>query len=142
MRGRASLALFVLLAILAACGSPAAPAGSGPAAGSAPGPAPGTPPPAAAPAAPTQPPALQKVDLAMAAISASCGPIWVAIDYGLFRKHGLDVEATSLAAASASQALTSGSVPIAITGGSSVGAWLGGATDLVFIAGLENKATF
>jgi NitT/TauT family transport system substrate-binding protein len=90
----------------------------------------------------TAPPALRKLEVPLAAISASLAPVWVAIDYGLFLRHGLDVEANGMSPASASQALTAGSAPVGVTGGSTVTAWLGGSTELVFIAGLTNMALF
>jgi ABC-type nitrate/sulfonate/bicarbonate transport system substrate-binding protein len=85
---------------------------------------------------------VQQLQVPLASIAASSAPLQVAVDYGLFRRQGLEVELNGMAPAAATQALSAGSVPIAVTGGSTVTAWVGGATNLVFIAGLSNKAVF
>ncbi len=130
-----------LLLLLLACGptasAPAAPArppgdASAPSAASD----------ASAPSAEPTPASVQKVDLALSTVSATNTPIWVAADYGLFRRYGLDVNVTPMSPAAANQALAAGSVPLTITGGSSVSAYVAGNTDLVFIAGLINRAHF
>jgi ABC-type nitrate/sulfonate/bicarbonate transport system substrate-binding protein len=95
-------------------------------------------------AAPTEAPAgpARKVEMPLATVSATNAPLWVAIDQGIFAQYGLEVLPEPMAAATASQALSTGNAPAAITGGSSVSAWVGGARNLVFIAGLMNRATF
>jgi NitT/TauT family transport system substrate-binding protein len=69
-------------------------------------------------------------------------PIWVGMENGIFARYGLELEATQLSPAAASQALSAGSVSLGVTGGSSISAWLSGASDRVFIAGLIDKALF
>jgi NitT/TauT family transport system substrate-binding protein len=99
--------------------------------------------PASAPsAAPAAPEAVRKIEMALSTLSATNAPLWVARDYGLFRRQGLDVELTSMSPAAANQALAAGSVPMTVTGGSSVSAYLAGNTEIVFIAGLMNRAHF
>jgi ABC-type nitrate/sulfonate/bicarbonate transport system substrate-binding protein len=96
----------------------------------------------AAPTAAATPVAVQSIQMALSTVSATNTPLWVAADQGLFRRHGLEVELVAMSPASANQALSSGSVPVTVTGGSSVSAWVSGATDTVFVAGLVNKAIF
>jgi NitT/TauT family transport system substrate-binding protein len=74
--------------------------------------------------------------------AASIVPFWVAEDHGFFRSHGLEPTLVQLPPATAAQALSAGSAPIAAAGGSVVSAWVGGATDLVFVAGNSNKAPY
>jgi NitT/TauT family transport system substrate-binding protein len=64
------------------------------------------------------------------------------VDKGIFLRHGLEVQLSYLPPATATQALSSGSVPIAATGGSTASAWVGGATELVYVAGVSNKAPY
>ncbi len=116
--------------------APAAPSGSGSQA-AAPSGAASTPASQAAP-----PSALRKVPIALSAMSATMTPIWVGMENGIFARYGLELEATQLSPAAASQALSAGSVPLGVTGGSSISAWLSGASDRVFIAGLIDKALF
>ena len=137
-----SLLLLLLMACGPTGGAPAAPAsapsvGSG-ASSTAGGGAAAT----TAGRAESTPESLRKVDLALSTVSATNTPIWVAADYGLFRQHGLDVQITAMSPAAANQALAAGSVPLTITGGSSVSAYVAGNTDLVFVAGLINRAHF
>ncbi len=99
-------------------------------------------------AAPTQasgsaPPAqLRKVPIALSALSATMTPIWVGIENGIFASYGIELEPSQLSPSAASQALSAGSVPLAVTGGSSISAWLSGASDRVFIAGVIDKSLF
>jgi ABC-type nitrate/sulfonate/bicarbonate transport system substrate-binding protein len=143
MRRDTAVWLSVLVLVTLACqpgaSAPSAPRGDGASVATTQAPVSAV----AAPVTPVAaPPALRKLDLPLAAISASLAPIWVAVDYGLFLRHGLEVEANGMSPASASQALTAGSSPVGVTGGSTVTAWLGGSTELVFIAGLTNTALF
>src|SRR5205823_9278070 len=85
---------------------------------------------------------LRKLEVPLATASGAVAPIWVATDYGFFRRHGLDVEPISMAAATATQTVQSGGALIGVTGGGSATAWVGGATELVFVAGLSNKAVW
>jgi NitT/TauT family transport system substrate-binding protein len=93
-----------------------------------------SPPPTVAPARP--------VAFAAGSASATNGPLWVGADHGIFLRYGLDVEVTTMAAATATQAVQSGSVPFAGTSASTIAAIAGGARDLVFIAGGVNKPIF
>jgi NitT/TauT family transport system substrate-binding protein len=78
----------------------------------------------------------------MASTNATMLPFWVAGEQGLFRRHGLDVTLVHLPPATATQALTAGSVPVAATGGSTTTAYVGGATELVYVGGVSNKAPY
>jgi ABC-type nitrate/sulfonate/bicarbonate transport system substrate-binding protein len=133
----------LILAALACGPRAAAPAANDPAA-----PAPATAPGAvgstdtAAASAPSAPPALRRVEMPLAAVSAQDAPLWLGVDQGYFARHGLDLEIIDMAPATASQALSAGSAPIGMTGGSGVTAWLGGAKNLVFVGGLINRALF
>lgn len=120
----------------------ATPAREAPQAAGASAPEPRASPAAAVASTPTPPPSLQPLQVPMAAISGSMTPLWVARDYGLFARHGLEVELTGMSPTQASQALGSGSVPIAALGGSAVSLYASGATDLVFVAGQTNKAVW
>jgi NitT/TauT family transport system substrate-binding protein len=74
-------------------------------------------------------------------LNAATAPVWVASDQGFFRRQGLEVDVVGTTPAVAGQAVSSGSVPLAVSGGGSVSAWVAGASDLVFVAGLVNKVT-
>jgi NitT/TauT family transport system substrate-binding protein len=69
-------------------------------------------------------------------------PFWVAVEQGIFRRHGLDVTLVPMPPATAAQALSAGSVPVAVAGGSVVSAYVGGATDLVYVAANSSKAPY
>ncbi len=98
---------------------------------------------AAAPAPrPTASPEPRQIDVPVAAISAQDAPLWLGVDQGMFARYGLTVQLIDMAPATASQALSSGGAPVGMTGGSGVTAWLGGARNLVFVAGLINRALF
>lgn len=151
MGQRGVLALAIGLLLLLAC----APSGgaNGNAGAAQPGAASATGPPraatggtaaTAAPAAASAaaPGPLRKMTLPLSAISGSMTPLWVGVDYGIFARHGLDVEPVASSPTQASQTLASGGADLAVVGGSAVSAWVGGATDLVFVGGLANKAVF
>jgi|SRR5579884_1771336 len=128
---------FPLVAVLVAVACTASPA------------TPAAPPTAAAPgaAAPTAsasptPPPPTKIELPTATLSATSTPLWVGVDQGLFRRYGFDATVVGLAPAAATQAVQSGSVPFAATAGSTASAFVSGARDLVFVAGLLNKVLF
>src|SRR5688500_626019 len=118
------LTAFVLLALVACAPAPSAP--PKPAAGSAPAatanaPAAGAEAAAAgASQAEPTPLAMRRVELAAGAVSATSGPLWVGVDHGHFARYGLEVEVSTLAAATATQAVQSGSVPFAATSASTV----------------------
>src|SRR5262245_6897484 len=120
MRSLATPFLVAALLVAAACNTPssappaAKPAATAPAASGA------ASPPAAAGAAavPTQPAQLQRIDVPLAAISAQDAPLWLGVDQGYFARYGLDVNVIDMAPATASQALSAGSAPIGMTGGS------------------------
>jgi ABC-type nitrate/sulfonate/bicarbonate transport system substrate-binding protein len=87
-------------------------------------------------------PALRPLELPTGTLSATSTPLWVAVDHGMFRRHGFEAEVIGLAPAAVTQAVQSGSVPFAATTGSTVSAFASGARDLVIIAGLLNKVLF
>src|SRR4051812_757601 len=131
-----------------ACGAPAASPAAPNTAPGAPAP-PGAPssavaatPAGSAPVAPTAPAELRRIEVPLAAVSAQDAPLWLGVDQGYFARYGLAVEVIDMAPATASQALSAGSAPIGMTGGSGVTAWLGGARNLVFVGGLINRAVF
>lgn len=111
--------------------TPVASAPPAPATASAPGTAGG-----AAPA-PTAIAPARKLTVALSAVNAIVAPLWVAIDEGLFRKYGLDVEVANLDGGSrAVAAIVSGDAPVGVlNAGSVVDARLQG-TDVLILAGL------
>jgi NitT/TauT family transport system substrate-binding protein len=132
-----------LLLALTAC-SPVAPSASAPAPARPAAETPSRPVPASSPAsaaAPT-PATVRQTRLLISTTSATIGPLWVAAEQGFFRQQGLDVELPAVSATAANQAMSAGEVALTVTGGASVTAWLGGATDLVFVAGLVNRPIF
>src|SRR5215212_8786804 len=68
-------------------------------------------------------PALRQIEVPLASSAATITPFWVAADQGLFSRQGLEVELPYMPPATATQALSAGSVPIAAVGGSTVTAW-------------------
>src|SRR5579885_1825347 len=94
--------------------------------------------PAAAPAAPPR-----HLAVALSAVNAIAAPLWVAVDEGLFRKHGLEVEIANLDGGSrAVAAIVSGDAPIGVlNAGSVVDARLQG-TDVLVLAGLFDTYYF
>ena len=88
------------------------------------------------------PAALRQFDMPLVSTAASMVPFWVADEQGIFQRHGLAPTLVQLPPATAAQALSAGSAPIAAAGGSVVSAWVGGSTDLVFVAGNSNKAPY
>src|SRR5438105_1207902 len=65
-------------------------------------------------AAPAKPGTMTKLSLGHGAISATDAPWWVAADQGIYAKYGLEIDDVTLTGGSqVSQALASGSVPIA-----------------------------
>jgi NitT/TauT family transport system substrate-binding protein len=140
--GRYVLLLAALLAV-ACTAAPATPPPAVQPTAAAPAPAAGGPP-AAAPAtsaSPTPPP-LMRFELPTATFSATSTPLWVGVDQGFFRRYGFDLTVVALAPSAATQAVQSGSVPFAATAGSTVSAYVSGARELVYVAGLLNKVLF
>ncbi|HEY7065438.1 MAG TPA: ABC transporter substrate-binding protein [Chloroflexota bacterium] len=90
----------------------------------------------------TAPPAVRQLDVPLASSSATITPFWVAAEQSIFQRYGLDVALPYMPPATATQALTAGSVLIAAVGGSTVTAWVGGSAELVFVAGVSNKAPY
>src|SRR3954468_6660683 len=98
--------------------------------------------PAGATAAEPSPPPLRQLNVPLVSSAATMVPFWVAAEHGLFRRYGLEPELVTMPPATAAQALSAGSAPIAVAGGSVVSAWVGGATDLVFVAGVSQRAPY
>ncbi|HZS01977.1 MAG TPA: ABC transporter substrate-binding protein [Chloroflexota bacterium] len=92
--------------------------------------------------APTAAPAPRQFDMPLVSTAASIVPFWVAQEQGIFERYGLAPTLVQLPPATAAQALSAGSAPIAAAGGSVVSAWVGGSTDLVFVAGNSNRAPY
>jgi NitT/TauT family transport system substrate-binding protein len=131
MVARSFLGGAALLLVLACQPAPAAPApvqARGPAAAG------------QLPTPPAAPP--RSVAFGLTTVSGTVAPIWVALDQGLFARHGLAVELVAMSPAAVNQALLAGNLDLATSGGSAISAYVGGATELVFIAGLLNKAHF
>jgi NitT/TauT family transport system substrate-binding protein len=118
-------ALLLGLALVAACapaaapgsGTSAVPAGSG-AAGSAPD---------SGAASPALLP--QKVTVSYSSVSGTFLPVWLAVDEGLFAKHGLDVDITYIASGTTSmQSLVAGDIQFVVSSGAEpAAAYLAGA---------------
>src|SRR3954468_6275375 len=123
-RGLLSWALAAAMLLLASCASPAAPAETRPAPEA----------PAAATPAPRVP-----IRLSYPTTGASSSVIWVAADAGFFARNGIDADVSDVESASTTlQALVSGGLDVAQSGGSApVNGALAG-TDIVIFAGLIN----
>ena len=69
--------------------------------------------------------------------------LWVPKDLGIFRKHGVDATVVLITGgARMTQALLSGSAPMAFTGATPVVTAVGGGADSVLILGINNKLTY
>ncbi|MGH7826162.1 MAG: ABC transporter substrate-binding protein, partial [Candidatus Binatia bacterium] len=102
----------------------------------------GAPPPSAA-ADKTGSAALQKVNVAYSSISGNNAPLWVTLEKGFFRKHGLDVQAILIESGTTSaQALVSGEVSFAHMAGAAVMQSNLRGADTVMIAGAVNTLVF
>ena len=124
MRASGGLAWGLLvLALVAACsGVPAsAPGGVAPAASA------GTE--AAGMGASPEPPPLPKVTVSYSSVSGTFLPVWLAVDEGLFAKHGLDVDITYIASGTTSmQSLVAGDLQFIVSSGAEpAAAYLAGA---------------
>jgi ABC-type nitrate/sulfonate/bicarbonate transport system substrate-binding protein len=95
----------------------------------------------AAQATPLVPP--RRLTVALSAVSAVVAPLWVAVDEGLFRKHGLEVEIANFDGGSrAVAAMVTGDAPVGVlNAGSVVDARLQGA-DVLVLAGLFDTYYF
>lgn len=138
-----ALVALLLASWLQACAPPAnGPRGGESAASSAPAGLQASAAPTAAASNAQPPPSLRQFDMPLVSTAASMVPFWLAEDQGIFRRYGLEPTLVQLPPATAAQALSAGSAPVAAAGGSVVSAWVGGATDLVFIAGNSNTAPY
>ncbi|HEY7060566.1 MAG TPA: ABC transporter substrate-binding protein [Chloroflexota bacterium] len=86
--------------------------------------------------------AVRAFELPIATVSATSGPLWVGADQGIFKRYGFDVTVVGLAPAAATQAVQSGTVPFAATSGSTITAFVSGARELRYVAGLANRVPF
>lgn len=69
--------------------------------------------------------------------------LWVPKELGIFRKHGVDATIVLITGgARMTQALLSGSAPMAFTGATPVVTAVGGGADSVVILGINNKLTY
>src|SRR5262245_13069869 len=108
------LIVVLLAAWLGACAAPATPAS--PAVPVAPAAAPAAPG-ASDPAPAAPPPLLAKLHVPHASISQTHLPIWMAVEQGYFRQHGLDLETSYVAGGQTIAAsLASGETPIILSG--------------------------
>src|SRR5438067_1017619 len=121
-----ALGVLLALALAAACvpAAPSGPSGAGGATGATAGgsaPAPSAPPPSAAPAGSSgalpAPPEPIRLRVVYSAIAGSQALLNVALEDGLFARHGLDVELANVAGRAATQALLSGELPIIVSSG-------------------------
>lgn len=68
-----------------------------------------------------EPKKLTKITVAYSAIAGAQAPMWIAKEKGLYEKYGLDVDLQYIATSTTlTQAMISGEIPIAQTGGNSV----------------------
>lgn len=82
-----------------------------------------------------------KIRIGMGALSPTNSAVWVAEERGLFKKHGLDVEAIFIGggAARGVNALLAGDIQFATAGGGPVISSMLKGVDVVMIAALNNK---
>lgn len=143
------IGLFLLACALAACGSSgnAAPASSAPAS---PGVNPGasgsglataaSASPAAKPAPSSQ--AASNLNLVFTSFTGSELPLWVAMDAGIFRKHGINVSASLLQESPAVASLLSGEVQIIQGGGAGMLASAAQGSDLIVLSNVSPYFNF
>lgn len=72
------------------------------------------------------------------ALVEAFAPVWIALEKGLFKKYGLDVDLQYIAPATSTQALLARTLDIANPGGELVEAGLNG-EPVVFMAGILNR---
>ncbi|HZU05624.1 MAG TPA: ABC transporter substrate-binding protein [Chloroflexota bacterium] len=140
MRWQHVLAMVVLLSLVG-CAAPAAPSGSERGAGESRAPA--------APAAvadPTPWPATAPrtaLRIALNAVSASMGPMWIAKDLGLFEQYGLDVELVTLQTSSQiAKVMAAGEIPIALSAAAGVVDAVLAGDDQILLTGYQNYMNF
>lgn len=83
-----------------------------------------------------------KVLIAHGAISNNVAPLWVAKEYGIFKKYGLDVDLVFIIAGRAMQAMLAGQVPVGVVGGTHVTNANTAGGDFRMILGLENRLDY
>ena len=118
--GLVSLLTGALVTVFACAGpgSSGPPSPRGDPAASAPTVAPGV---AAAPASAPSPAPLRALKLAYGFVSAEVIPLWIALDQGVFARHGLAVEPVLLqSSAQIAPAMASGEIDVALTAGAGV----------------------
>jgi NitT/TauT family transport system substrate-binding protein len=117
MRTRAVFVVACALSLLIACVAPAresAPAQPAPPPAGAAAPAP-------AAQAPAAPPSLRKVRMAYGFVAPVVLPMWTALDQGIYRKYGLEVETTLMqTSAQIAPAMAAGELDVALTAGAGV----------------------
>lgn len=124
---RRAVALVVLL--VTACSTPARPPPAAPAVTSGPAAA------RAADPAPTAASSVARVRATYAGATAAMTPIWIALDSGLFQRHGLEVELTATPAGDqAIAALIAGELDFVQVSGSTTAAAIVGGADLLVVA--------
>jgi NitT/TauT family transport system substrate-binding protein len=83
-----------------------------------------------------------KLLIAHGAISNNVAPLWVAKEYGIFKKYGLDVDLVFIIAGRAMQAMLAGQVPVGVVGGTHVTNANTAGGDFRMILGLENRLDY
>jgi NitT/TauT family transport system substrate-binding protein len=85
---------------------------------------------------------LTKLVVSWGTLEPTNTPLWVAVDAGIFKKHGLDVDLRFVASALQIPAMLSGAVQIAMVGGSEVAAADASGADFEMLAVLGPIATY
>ena len=150
-RWRCLLPLAAAGLLLAGCGSTAAP--SAPPAASKPASSPAASKPASAAAAASKPAAaapasapasgaLTPLHVTFTSFNGAEIPLWVAMDSGIFRKHGLDVSALLLQESPAVASMMSGEVQVIQGGGAGTIASAAGGSDLTILSNVSPYFNF
>jgi NitT/TauT family transport system substrate-binding protein len=129
--------LLVGLALAACGGSAAAPAASAPGSGK-----PASAPAASAPASAPASGAVTPLHVAFTSFNGAEMPLWVAMDSGIFRKHGLDVSGILLQESPAVASLLSGEVQVIQGGGAGTIASAASGSDLKILANVSPYFNF
>ena len=85
---------------------------------------------------------LTKIVVSWGTLEPTNTPLWLAVDEGVFKKHGLDVDLRFVGSALQIPAMLSGDVQIAMVGGPEVASADAGGADLVMVAVLGPIATY
>ncbi len=85
---------------------------------------------------------LTKLVVSWGTLEPTNTPLWLAVDAGLFKKHGLDVDLRFVGSALQIPAMLSGDIQIAMVGGPEVAAADASGADLVMLAVLGPLATY